>query len=153
MMVAALMFFVFALGLGGLGIYLFRQDAPGVGAVLLFVAMICFGGAYAFYRADAQMAESEVDRGQAVACVAEIVDMHDKRSMTNDYRHYQFRLRVQVPGRDTYETDSHAAVSPLTLGMIGADKITYHCLADRSDLKTVEVLWDRPVISASASPS
>ncbi|MEV3923106.1 hypothetical protein [Actinomadura coerulea] len=54
-------------------------------------------------------------------------------------------MRVQVPGKAPFETDSIAAVSPLLVGDIGANRSGYACLADRDHLKKVEILWDQPI--------
>ncbi len=85
-----------------------------------------------------------VDPARAVNCTAEILDVQGEAAQINDTHIYRYRVRVQIPGKAPYETDSTGA-SPLLGGGIGAGPTSYPCLADRDDLKKVEILWDQPI--------
>ncbi len=85
-----------------------------------------------------------VDPARAVNCTAEILDVQGEVAQINDTHIYRYRVRVQIPGKTPYETDSTGA-SPLHGGVIGAGPTSYPCLADRDNLKNVEILWDQPI--------
>jgi hypothetical protein len=124
----------------------------GISALMAFIGVICAGAAYSFYWVDGRTAQSEVDRAHAQPCAAEIINMEDLHGLVNDNRLYRFRLRVQVTGKNAYEADSTDAVSPLTLGRIGAGRMKFDCVTDRRDPTQVEVLWERPITEPSPSP-
>lgn len=92
-----------------------------------------------------EITTSRVDRARAVNCAAEILSAGDERARINDAHVYRFRVRVRIPGKVPYETDSTAAVSPLLAGRIGVDRTGYACLADRTHFDQVEILWDQPI--------
>ncbi len=75
---------------------------------------------------------------------AEVLDVQGEVAQINDTHIYRYRVWVQIPGKAPYETDSTGA-SPLHGGGIGAGPTGYACLADRDDLKKVEILWDQPI--------
>lgn len=52
---------------------------------------------------------------------------------------------MSIAGHSSYEIDTTGATSLLSAGRVGAGPVRYACLADRDDLKKVEVLWDQPI--------
>lgn len=85
-----------------------------------------------------------VNPARALSCTAEVLDVQGEVAQINDTHIYRYRVWVQIPGKAPYETDSTGA-SPLHGGGIGAGPTSYACLADRDDLKKVEILWDQPI--------
>lgn len=56
-----------------------------------------------------EMTGSQVARAHAVKCTGEILGVRGERAQINDTRFYRVRVRVQVPGEASFETDSIAA--------------------------------------------
>ncbi|MES9536214.1 MULTISPECIES: hypothetical protein [unclassified Actinomadura] len=125
-----------------------REREPKVaigGLIFLLAAAGCGWGISLVVSVNHEITGSQVARAHAVDCTAEILGVRGERAQINDTHFYRVRVRVQVPGKAPFETDSIAAVSPLLAGDIGANRSGYACLADRDHLKKVEILWDQPI--------
>ncbi|MFC9976722.1 hypothetical protein ACFVH6_38070 [Spirillospora sp. NPDC127200] len=140
------------LAAGTLGLYGFvtgareRDYMVVPGSLLALAAGAGFGWmAFQVASVDDAITTSRVDRARAVNCTAEILNAKDERVRINETDVYRFRVRVQIPGKAPYETDSIGAVPPLLAGRIGTDRAGYACLADRLHLDQVEILWDHPI--------
>ncbi|WP_329243719.1 hypothetical protein OG417_46465 [Actinoallomurus sp. NBC_01490] len=137
---------VFAMGLSGL-VDAIRERKPGdaFGGVFIMLVAVGLGWAISFVvLSHHKIVPTRVGSAHAVNCTAKILRERDARSRINGDEVYRLRVRVQIPGRASYEADSSAAVSPLVAGGIGADRTVYACRADRDHLKKVEILWDHP---------
>lgn len=138
---------VFALGLFGL-VAAIRDREPGTAFGGVFIMLVAVGLGWgilvvaAGYR---EIVPTRVAHAHAVNCTADILKARDAHSRLNGDSVYRFHVRVNIPGRAPYETDSTAAVSPLIAGGIGAGRTAYACRADRDHPKKVEVLWDHPM--------
>lgn len=142
-----ILLFLLAVGLVNLvtGI---RDRKPGDAFRGVFVMLVTVGLGWAIsfvILGSPERDTTEVDRAHAIKCTAKILGERDARSRVNGDEIYRFHVRVQIPGRAPYETDSTATVSALVAGGIGAGRTGYACRADRDHPKKVQILWGHPM--------